>query len=218
MKLSALLLLAFLFLTACPGRGAEPLTAGDVLRRAEDRFRSLHDYECLADAETRLGRKSDSGIYRVWFKKPHQLRVRVVKGRHKASEVAMDAGGSVRGHEGGLLKPIVIKLKATDKRLCNLRGVPVTELDWGSFYTKCRERTARAGARTTLIPGADEAPHEVVVTYPHEGKAMREVYRIDPKLWVMVEGSVYEDEVRVDLIRFREIRLDPGLEDRWFKL
>lgn len=205
----------------CAGRvhPAEPMRPDEVLALAERRFQSVTDYQCVADAETRLGNKTSAGTYQVWFKKPAMLRTRVLRGNHRGSEVAMDREGQVRGRKGGILKAFVVRLSADDKRLRNLRGVPVTELDWGSFYRKCRERSTRPGARMTLAPRASpDLPYEVVVTYPTEGNRMREVYRIDPKLHVLVEGDIFENEVRVDHIAFREIQLDTGLSDGTFKL
>ena len=223
-KLAALLAGSLLSLLCFGGSCAHAFLADEprpeeVLRRAEERFQTLQDYECLADTDATLGKKRDAGTYRIWFKKPHMLRVRVIRGKHRGSEVAQDARGAVRGHEGGLLKPIVIRLSPTDKRLRGLRGLPVTEIDWGSFYAKCRERAGRPGARLALAPRpSSEAPYELVVTYLDQGTAVREVYRIDPQRWVMSEGEVFEDGMRVDHIVFRDIRLDTGVAEKWFKL
>jgi hypothetical protein len=63
-----------------------------------------------------------------------------------------------------------------------------------------------------------ERPYEVVLTYSDGEKRMREVYRIDPQMWVMVEGDVFEDGMRVDHVAFSEIRLDAGVPDSVFRL
>jgi hypothetical protein len=198
---------------------AEQLSADELLRRAEERFQALKDYECLLESETRSGKRREAGVYRLWLKRPHMFRLRVLKGKHRGSEVAEDAGGTVRGHEGGLLKPIVVRLSATDRRLRSIRGVPVTEMDWGSFYRKCRERCARPGARVQVTaPASADAPYELTVSYTEAQQPMREVYRIDPQRWVLLEGDVFEGETRVDHVRFYEIKLDTGVRDGWFKL
>jgi outer membrane lipoprotein-sorting protein len=197
----------------------EPHTVDEVLRRAEEQFRSLTDYECLAENEARQGDRTEAGAQRFWFKKPSMLRARVIRGPHKGSEVAVDASGEIRGHQGGLLRGIIIHLNANDSRIRSIRGVPVTELDWGAFYRKFRERAARPGAHTLLSPHPQpDAPYELVVRYHTEGKAMREIYRIDPRLWVMTEGQVFEDETRVEHIVFSDIKLNTGVSDGWFKL
>jgi hypothetical protein len=198
---------------------AETVGPDEVIRRAEERFRTLNDYDCLADTDTRAGKKSASGTYHLWFKKPEMVRIRVIRGGHRGSEVAIDANGKVRGREGGLLKPFVVGLSKTDRRLRSIRGVPITELDWGSFYKTYHERAARAGAHTTLAPRAsDEAPYLVTVTYTDKGLRMRETFRIDPMRWIMLEGEVFEEDVRVDHIVFREAHLDVGTSERFFRL
>jgi hypothetical protein len=62
------------------------------------------------------------------------------------------------------------------------------------------------------------SPSEVTVTYPNLGKAVREVYSVDPERWLIVEGAVYEDETRVEHVLFREIKLDTGVKEQWFRL
>jgi outer membrane lipoprotein-sorting protein len=218
MKRRALLILLLALLPLRLPAG-ESLTADEVMRRAEAAFAALSDYECLSDSETRLGAKVESGTHRIWFKQPRMLRVHVLRGRDDGSEVAVGADGRVRGHKGGILKAIVIRLSANDKRLRNLRGVPVTDLPWGRFYEKYRERAARPGARTALQPRLQpDDPYDLVLTYADGGKAIREVYRIEARRWVMMQGDVYENEVRVHHIVFRDIRLNTGVKDSWFKL
>jgi outer membrane lipoprotein-sorting protein len=209
-------------LTAFSPPGAQtvgPATPDEVICQAEARFDALTDYECVADMESSLGQRSEAGSHRIWFKKPRMLRVRILRGRGRGVEFAVDYHGKMRGHQGGLLKAIVVEVSVKDPRIRSIRGVPVTEADWGSFYHKYWERSARPDARATLAPrGEEQAPYEVSLSYTDGEKRMREIYRIDPRLWVMVEGEVYEDEVRVDHVVFREIKLNTGVEDRWFKL
>jgi hypothetical protein len=147
------------------------------------------------------------------------LRVKVVHGAKKGSEVAMDSTGQIRAHAGGVLSPVVQRLKPADQRLRNVRGVSLMEMDWGSFYGKFRERSARPDARVTLAPHPDpNAPYALTLTYSEGGKPMRELYAIDPHDWFMVEGDVYEAGARVDHVLFRDVKLNPGLKDSWFKL
>lgn len=212
-------LVALLLFAMAPFGAAEELRPDDVLRRAEERFAGLTDYECLAEADTTAGENRNTGTYRIWFKKPHLLRIQVLRGRNRGSTVAQGPDGQFRGRKGGLLKPFVVRLKSDDSRLRSIRDMPVADIDWGTFYRKCRERMARPGARTELATraGAD-APYQLILRYHDAGKAVREHYWIDAKLWGMVGGDMFEDDQRVDHISFSEIRLDTGVADGWFKL
>lgn len=212
-----LLLLA----TAAPLRthaAAELRTPDEVIRRAEERYAQLTDYDCLADTDSRAGKKTASGTYHLWFKKPGMIRIRVIQGGHRGSEVAVDRDGKVRGREGGLLRPFVVGLSKSDRRLQSIRGVSITQLDWGSFYRGYHAAAARPGAHASVALPAPNGPYEVTVTYPDAGKRVREVYRVDPVRWILVEADIFEDETRVDHILFREVNLDPGLTDSWFRL
>lgn len=199
-----------------PASGAE--TPESILARAEARFAAVKDYECIVEAEARKGKKRESGAYQLWFRKPAMLRLHVTKGRTRGSDLAIDERGKVRGRQGGLLKPFVITLSPDDKRLRNLHGYPVTEIQWGAFYRKLRERTARPGARLTLAERAGGDPYQLTLRYVDSGKQIREEYRFDPEQWVLVLADFFEDEERVDHVLFRDIRLDPGLEPKFFRL
>lgn len=211
-----------LALVALPGHALDPGEAGTpeaVLARAETVFRDLQDYECVVESEARLGKRHESCIQRLWFKKPLQMRLRVLRGDHRGSEVALDARRKVRGHAGGLLKPFVLGVRFNDSRLKSLRGHHFSELNWGAFYATYRKHAALPQARSVLSRRTStEAPYEIVLTYSRDGKATRELYRFDPRLWVLLEHEVYEGGERVDHTRFAEIRLNPGLKDSWFRL
>src|SRR4051812_37196775 len=90
---------------AAPG-----LTAEQEFTREEERFRSLSDYECVAEAESRAGSKSESGAYHLWYRSPGLLRVHVDRGRSSGSDVLVDARGRITARKGGLLRPFTAHL------------------------------------------------------------------------------------------------------------
>jgi outer membrane lipoprotein-sorting protein len=113
----------------------------------------------------------------------------------------------------------VVGLRKGDGRLKSIRGVPITELDWGSFYKTFREHAARPDARATLAPrDTSDAPYLVTLTSTEHGTRVKETYRIDPTRWTMLEGEVFENDVRVDHIVFRDVTLDAGTPDKFFRL
>jgi outer membrane lipoprotein-sorting protein len=211
--------LVVLTLCALQVSAAETMTAASVMQRGEERFRGLTDYECLVDLDARVGKKVQTGTCQFWFKQPRMLRVKVLRGSRKGSQVAVDSTGQIRGSKGGILGLIVRRMKSTDARLLTIRGTSMLTLDWGSFFLKYRAAVLRPDARVVLAPRADaRTPYQVTVTYPNLGKAVREVYSVDPERWLIVEGAVYEDETRVEHVLFREIKLDTGVKEQWFRL
>ena len=192
-------------------------TAAEVMRRAEEQFQKFTDYECVIDTDSHLGSRSEAGTYHFWFKKPHLIRGHVDRGRDHGSDVVVEANGQIHGRKGGLLKPFAITLRPDDRRIRSIRGVSLTELDWGSFYRSYREGAARPGARIVLLPHqAESAPYEVSLQFTEAGKQVREIYRIDAARWVMVEGDRFEDGAQVDHAAFHDIRLNSGVPASFF--
>ena len=196
-----------------------PLTPAAVIAHGEERFRKLTDYECMVDIEARQGKKVEIGEGQFWFKQPRLLRLHVIRGSGKGSDVVVDTSGQIRGRKKGLLSFIVTRLKAGDRRIHNIRGTSMLELDWGSFFLRYHASTLRPDATVSMAARTDErAPYQVVITYPDLGKAVREVYSLDSQRWVILEGELYEDNVRMEHVVFREIKLDTGVDEKWFKL
>lgn len=202
-----------------PARSAETLTPAAICSRAEERFRNLTDYHCLAEGTATNGKKTEGGTYRVWFRQPRLARIKVVKGRSRGCEITVDARGQVRARRGGLLKPFVVRLKPNDDRLLSIRDVSIVEITWDAFFRRWRQNAAQPGARVTMAPRpTPDAPHEVVVSWTQNGKQFREHYHVDPKLWVLLEAELWENGSRVDHIQFRDIELNTGVEERFFRL
>lgn len=215
--LAALSLVCSLNAGAAPG--GDPDTPNEILNKAEERLRSLTDYRCFAEGQASLGEKRDGGSYRVWFRNPCLARIKVVSGRSKGSEIAVDDKGQVRARKGGLLKPFVVKMKPNDRRLLSIRGISICEITWPAFYKRWRQTASLPGAKTTVAPRASrEAPYEVVISFERDGKPCREHYRVDPRLWVLTEAEMWENGQRVDQIRFSEVSLNTGVEEDFFRL
>lgn len=211
-----------LALVIAPGlrvRAGDTPRTFSMIQRGEERFRTIQDYECLVDVESRVGKRVETGTCRFWYKQPRMLRVKVLRGNRSGSQVTVDRTGQIRGSKGGLLGLIVRRLQPTDSRLLSIRGTSMTTLDWGSFFQKYHAAAQRPDAQVTLAPHADPtAPYEVTVTYANLGKSMREVYSLDPQSWLIVEGAVYEDATRVEHVLFRDIKLNTGVAETWFRL
>jgi outer membrane lipoprotein-sorting protein len=208
---------AFSTLTAVAGpRAAEPDRAQQILDRAEQRFRSIADYECVIDYECRLPDRVETKTYRVWYLQPKLLRVKVLQGPGKGSEVAMDEKGQFRGRKGGILKPFVVKLKPTDKRLQGLRGKSVTEFNLGTVYERCRGRCSQ-GAEMQVAKTTD-ATKGVVLSFNENGKRVQETYRFDPNSWFLTSCSVLEDGKLVESFEIDQLKVNAGLDSEWFRL
>lgn len=199
-------------------RAAEPNPAADIMERAEKRFKSITDYECVIDYECRLPDRTENKTYRVWYMQPSLLRVKVLQGPGKGSEVALDESGQYRGRKGGLLKPFVVKLKPTDKRLQGLRGKSVTEFNLGTVYQRCRGR-CQGGAEMQVAKAAEmPGTKGVILTFNENGKKVQETYHFDTNTWFLTSCSVLEDGKLVESFEIQQLKVNSGLEEDFFRL
>lgn len=196
------------------------MTPGEVMARAERRFEALQDYQCRVVLESRLGARTETGSCEFWFRKPRMLRAKITEGKRRGSEVAVDGLGKIRGHRSGLFKGVVKTLKPTDTRLRTIRGSSLLNLGWGSFFQKYHQAELRPSARVILAHRGASAssPYVVQVSYADQGKRVKETYSVDPQRWVIVEGELEEDGLRVEHLVFQDVKLDTGVGVAWFKL
>src|SRR5947208_5705589 len=118
--------LALLF-CGIAGAGTAALAAlspSAISDRLRERFARITDYECVMRTETRAGSRKEAAAFQVWYRKPGLFRLRVLKGRHHGSELALGTDGTLRGRRGGLLRPFSRRLSRSDPSLRSLRGQP----------------------------------------------------------------------------------------------
>jgi outer membrane lipoprotein-sorting protein len=198
---------------------AEADRASEILDRAESRFRSITDYECVIDYDCRLPDRAESKTFRVWYRQPNLLRVRVLRGPNKGSEVALDENGRYRGRKGGLLRPIVVSLKPTDKRLQGIRGKSITEFNVGTIYQRCRARASQGSAELQVARTAEEPGTKgVVLSYAENGRRVQETYRFDPSTWFLSSCTVVENGNLIESFDVQQLKVNSGLDENWFRL
>lgn len=199
---------------------AAPLTPVQVVDRLEARLHSVTDYQCVMESETVGDRDRQKGTYRIWFRKPDLIRIKVERGSHRGSEISVTSRGNVRAHGGGILKPIVTTMKKTDSRLKDPRGSYAWESDFGTYYRKLREKLGTAEkAEVKPMPGAaDRLLMEITYRDPERNRRVNEVWTIDSANWLLLKDEAYEEDRQVARIEFREYRENTGLKEDFFDL
>lgn len=218
MKLLAAAFVLGLALVA--GARADSLTPLQLVDRVEARFRATPDYECVMESEIQGPKGVEKGRYRVWFKQPGLIRIRVDRGSHRGSEVSLTKAGNVRAHAGGILRAFVTTMKKTDSRLRDPQGNYAWESDFGSYYRRLRERL-QLSEYAEIKPGASGENHlELCLTYadPQTHKPRREVWHFAPDSWVLLRMTAFEDGRQVETAEFREFKENVGIKDSFFDL
>jgi outer membrane lipoprotein-sorting protein len=213
-----------LLLSLPPGTGAASQAGhapAAVAARLQARFERISDYDCVMRTATRSGQKKvEAAAFHIWYRRPGLLRLRVLQGRHKGSELVMGADGTLRGRRGGLLRRFSRRLSRSDRSLRSLRGQPAWELDFGSFLRAMRQRLALPGSTAVVREPTAADPHlilEVRYRPPDAAGSLRDVWYVDPHTWLLARGNVFEGETQVDHFEITDIRIDQGLGERWFR-
>jgi outer membrane lipoprotein-sorting protein len=216
MKIKALGILVASLVAAAAHAGAPK--ANEVVDKLESRFQSLTDYECIMESEVKGKKDVKKGRYHFWFKKPEMVRIKVEKGHHSGSQIALNAAGKVRARPGGLLKFIKVPVDKNDKRLRSPRGTYFYDTHMGSSCRRLREavRTAQ-NAEVTGTPGGSL---QVSLSYnhPQSQAQMKEIWTIDSARWLITGCDVFENGDQVEHVVYRDYRIDGGLEDGVFNL
>jgi hypothetical protein len=213
-------LLLMLAASSMPAHSAAPLSPAGVAVRLQSRFEQLTDYNCLLKTETHAGSKVETATFHLWYRRPGLLRLRVLQGRRKGSELVLAADGTLHGRRGGLLKPFSRRLSRTDPSLRSLRGQPAWELDFGSFLRAMRDRMALPGSAAVIHEPTATEPHlllEVRYRPPGSDRFLRDVWAVDLGEWLLAWGDVFDGQTRVDHVEFSQIRVDQGTKASWFR-
>ncbi len=103
----------------------------------KQKWESIETYECEYKTFQKKDNKKDTRTYYVYFKKPLWVRLKVLKGRNKGSEVMDNPEKNiVRGRRGGILRGIVLTLKPDDKKVVSIRGFKVYDAGISGIYIR----------------------------------------------------------------------------------
>src|SRR5262249_34982205 len=154
-------LLASCGLAAAAEPGPErPPTAQEVISRLEARFSKVADYECTMESDIRRGKEASAGTYRIWFRKPELFRLKVERGRHTGSQIALNRAGKVRARPGGLLRNLVAKtMSREDRRLRSPRGGYPWEASYASLIPQLKRQIELA--KRVEVRAVPAAPAEL---------------------------------------------------------
>jgi outer membrane lipoprotein-sorting protein len=220
LALAALLAAAAMAASPTPPASGQLPAARDVVSRLEARFAEVTDYECVMDSEEYRAKKSDIGSYRIWFKKPELFRLKVEKGHHVGSEIALTKQGNVRARPGGFLKKLVSKaMSRDDKQLRSLRGGYPWDANFGSLIAALKRHVQQAERAEVRAAAGPPQVLDLQVEYrdPSLGP-VREVWSVDATSWLITGSDTYEGPTLAERVRFRGYRDNLGIPESFFSL
>lgn len=195
-------------------RAASEAPPDRIVDRCEAHFRSLTDYECVLDKESQGGEKSEQGAYRIWYKQPGFVKIKVEKGHHRGSSIALGKEGRIHARSGGLFGFIKISMSKTDSRLRDDDGSYAWQCDFGCELNKLREHVHAAKSCTAAPMG--EGKEQLTVVYDAQGKQIKEVWQFDTQHDVVLGHETYEGGTLTDRVAIHDYRENTGLSDGFF--
>jgi outer membrane lipoprotein-sorting protein len=172
-----------------------------LLSRMEAMAAQLDDYQVLGDEVT------DGTIrFKLSFKRPNLVRIDTDEG-----QVTVQPNGEIRGRLGhGLFGRFSRKLGRDDARLKTGQGIPFWESHYAATVARINSQI-KAGATATLAVTPKTLELEI-----REGPTLWR-YLIDPGTLFFQETSRWDNGKRVAVDRYRDLRLNVGLETRRFE-
>ncbi|MEN3044918.1 MAG: hypothetical protein ABDH37_06880 [Candidatus Hydrothermales bacterium] len=111
-----------------------------IIKECEKKWESVNTYTCIYESYQKKDNEEDKRKYFVEFKKPLWIRLKVLEGKNKNSEVLYNPEKNiVRGRKSGMLRGIVLTLNPDDKRVISLRGFRVYHAGIGEIYRRMFE-------------------------------------------------------------------------------
>lgn len=104
----------------------------ELIDRVVAAYNSINDYQCRLHETSVLGNRYEKRIVNFYFKKPRMIRMDILMGNRPfdSGSVGVYTGGNkVIGHQGGILKSIVLTLPKKSPLATTIRGIAFDESD-----------------------------------------------------------------------------------------
>lgn len=184
---------------------------------------ALDDYSLIFEAITfkkNHGTIEEKG--KLFFKKPHLMRLEEIGDFQKGSIVVIGADGKAHARGGGLARFITLTLDPKDKQLNAANGDRMIDSDFASLAHTLAGRLgkgqkARGAAGSVTISGAKKAA-EIVELYEQASPArvLKRIY-FDPHSHLPLRWDDYDYAMPCSST-WSEVKLNPGLSADLFKL
>jgi outer membrane lipoprotein-sorting protein len=192
-------------------------TARELFARAQQSYNRIDAYQCEVMSFARKGDRTQTVRLAFAFKKPGMVRARVLSGSKRGSEVAIRRDGTIRGHQGGLLRGIKITMERDDRRLRDIRGSPVWEADWGSFLAKA-ETALNSHPVEALVQSGEAGVLKLAVRLDGATGPQRQIYALDASSFLLRGAELFEGDVLVSRVSYDKEKVNPDLPDGYFNM
>ena len=175
--------------------------------------------------ETTTFKKMNNNVVergKLFFKKPKLMRIEEIGEFNKGSVAVIGKDGKARAHGGGVTSFITVTTTPDDKMLNAANGDKMEDSDFASLVRVLHERLksgqkARVTDKPINVDGIEESVYVLEIFHPNEPKNTLKRVFVHPDHNLPVRWDDY-DYKEPCLSTWKEIKLNPGLNDDLFKL
>ena len=214
--------LAWIFLlgTATAPVAAQTDSPWQILSAIQERWKQIDDYQCQMLSTNSLGDVRDTKELFFWFKRPHQVRIRLLSGEKEGSELSRDRKGNIYGKKGGLLRFIKARLGEDDPRIKNLRGRKFYNADWGTVLQEFIEH-ASSSVRFERLPDETFRGCRCYVLAAsldgRDSRVTKDIIWVDTAQHLILRRKQFEGSNIVNEVAWWYIQLNNNPEDDFFR-
>ncbi|HEY4000978.1 MAG TPA: hypothetical protein VGO93_19070 [Candidatus Xenobia bacterium] len=225
-RIHALSLVAALLAVTFPVHADDTAAA---VARWDASWAALKDCYNGCHSVIKKGGKVEDRTYRVWFKKPMNLRSEVVKGNRSGDNgsVAVWTGGDrVTGHQGGILAGISLSLTLDNPKATSIRGGTIRDLQFGRML-EVIHMWLNAKAKTTLTSGTVGGHAATIITFTSDNKDFiagnnniaKDQFAYDNQVNLPLQWQSWEpDGTQAVDSSYYDIKVDIGVPDSAFQV
>jgi outer membrane lipoprotein-sorting protein len=216
----AVLLGGLLALTAAPLACRADGAAESLVSRYARGVAAVNDYSATIKIHEADGAKVQDRVVRAWFKRPSLLKVEVLAGDGKGGSVLWDGGDTVRGHEGGFLKMIVLTLNIHNPRVTSMRGATIEQgtFPWQVEHLKTIKGRMSAEPGPIIDGDATDVLSVEGIDPALEQGMTKELYFISRSSNLLLRFQGFEGAQLVRESDYSDVKVNIGLTADDFKL
>lgn len=218
-RIVALALTLAFSLSFAPYATASLPSPQELVKNMDNAFSKVNDYSCIAEAHYKKDWLREDKVYKIYFKRPELVRIEVLEG-DPGSVAVLREDGKVRGHKGGWLTWIKLTVDIDSPLATTVRGNRMDQSHFEYMIRMMKKILATAEAHVigeTTVEGQNVYIMEVTHSKPRKDLT-RELIFVDKETWLLKKILGYEGRREVVNVTYRDIVLNPGLDDKLFKM
>lgn len=154
---------------------------------------------------------------RVWFKRPHYIKLRQSGPFKKNAELAIKPDGSIRGHLGGFLSIAVVNLEKDDENLFGVTHDSALNTDFDKIIDSAYQLTERM-TRFQINERVVEGTRQIVFDSYYEAEIDQYRMIIDASSMMLHGLERYKKRQLLHRIQWKKLQLNVRIDDREFDL